>query len=143
MALLEATEIGLFRANPYASPSNNIKLGDPNNSGTSGTDTIAAYDAVAATAFEGINYTGKDGVTNYLRFFDEECPGGAKLYKTLPASSSAADLQEAIHFVIKQHEVSPIVEVTVAGTVFTVVHKGAGTMVSLVVDGAAQASVRT
>jgi len=144
--LLAATEIGLFRANPNAHPDNNIKLVDPSTPGTSGTDTLDAFDIATGPSvkIDGIRYTGKDGVEALLLFKRLDNPTAEAHYYSLEfALTTAAEVQAAIHYLITQHEVDPVVTVTVAGTEWTFVHVGAGTVTEIVIDGADESATRT
>lgn len=147
MALLAATEIGLFRANPNANVKNTLQLVDENTPGTSGTDTLARNVATAPDVqFEGVTYQGKDGVEVTERFFYIDGHTGDKHYYNITANADAATataLQKAILLIIEQYEVDPIVTVTLATTTFTIVHKGAGTMDDVMIDGSAVATTRS
>lgn len=149
MALLLSTEIGLFRANPNANVKNHLKLVDPDTPGTPGTDTLARNVATAPDVqFEGVTYQGKGGASAEVteRFFKIDGHTGEKIYYTIPAVANAATaeaLQKAILLIIEQYEVDPVVTVSLATTTFTIVHKGAGTMDDVVIDGSAVATTRT
>lgn len=146
MALLAATEIGLFRANPEANVKNNLQLVDPDTPGTTGTDTLAAFDISTGPSvkIEGVRYVGKDGVEQLLRFFKQDNPTAEKHYYDLEFGlTTAAEVQAAILNVIEQHEVDPVVTVTVSTTEWTFVHVGAGTLDDIVIDGADEATTRT
>lgn len=147
MALLLSTEIGLFRANPNANVKNALQIVDEDTPGTPGTDTLARNVATAPDVqFEGVTFQGKDGVEVAERFFHLDGHTGQKHYYVIPATANAATataLQEAILQIVEQYEVDPVVTVTLATTTFTIVHKGAGTMDDVTIDGANVATTRT
>lgn len=137
----DKTIAGRFRGNPNASRHNNVRVADFDNPGTPLQDD-ATIDTTAATAWEGINYTGKDGVEQYIPFSRVTYPEGAKENKTVLVADGAYALQEALLEVIGEHEVDPIITVSVTGADFTVQHIGSGTLGDLVLDGADQAFSR-
>lgn len=147
MALLQATEIGLFRANPNANVKNTMQLVDPDTPGTTGTDTLARNVATAPDVqFEGVTYQGKDGVEVTERFFYIDGHTGEKHYYVITANAddaTAEALQKAILLIVEQYEVDPVVSVSLSTTTFTIVHTGAGTMDDVVIDGSAVATTRT
>ena len=127
---------GLFRANPQAVVMNNVRIVDADTPGTPQTDTLADYDAAAATTISGVRYTGKDGVSNLVPFTTTNSKTGQKTAYTVPANATAQELQDAIWGIIYQHEVNAVVSVAKSGTEFTIVHTGSGSLTDLVVDGA-------
>lgn len=134
-------DAGRFRANPNASQYNSVRIVDHLTPGTIEEDT-ATVDTTGALAFTGMDYTGKDGVTTYYRFFNEEIPGAARIEKDIQVAEGRAALQAAIATIVEKHEVNPII--TVGGTAadFDVLHVGAGTIDNLYLDGAAEAFSR-
>jgi len=135
MADYVLAEAGQFRANPHAVAANNIRLLDPDTPGTPETDTLTSYDAAAVGYIDGIRYTGKDGTTNIILFFDQDFITSKRTPKKVLGSASAAELQEEILKVISLHEVNAVVAVSKTGTSFTISHTGSGTITHLVVDG--------
>lgn len=125
---------GLFRANPFANLENALRLVDPTTPGTPGTDS-ATIDVSGASAITGINYTGKDGESQFIQFFREAQLTQKRTPFTLAAASSAKDIQDAIHDILLLHEVDTIISVEKAGNNLTIEHTGAGTLESIVVDG--------
>lgn len=142
MATFNEADAGKFRANENASQHNNINLVDPDTPGTVEQDNGTAV-TTAATKFEGITYTGKDGVSQFISFFREERPDGAVHDYDVQVSDGRDALRDALLAVLKKHEVDPIVTVTGTADNFDIRHVGAGEVESVSMDGAAQALVRT
>lgn len=145
-SLVSASEIGLFRANPNANVENTLRLVDPNTPGTTGTDTLSAFDITTGPSVkvDGVKYIDKNSTEHFLRFFNQDNPTAEKTYYSIEfALTTAAELQAAIAKVIEQYEVNPIVTVSVSGDAWTFVHKGAGTLDDIVIDGSDEATART
>lgn len=142
MAVLPLEELGLFRANEHASQHNNIRLVDPNTPGTPEQDQ-GTIDTTGAAGFEGIVYTGKDGVSQTIYFNWEEIPDGRPDNYAVPVADGRAALQAALLAVLEKHEVNTSVTVTGATVNFIVTHIGAGTLEAVLMDGSAEALSRT
>lgn len=143
-SLVSAAEIGLFRANPNANPNNTLRLVDPSTPGTTGTDTLARNVATAPdVTFQGVTYIDKDSTEHTEYFFTMDPVTMEKSYYTLPTTVAEDTLKDAILRIIEQYEVNPIVTVSLSSTTYTIVHKGAGTMDDVIIDGAAVATTRS
>lgn len=132
--MFNLNEAGKFRANPAANLENNLKLVDPNTPGTPATDS-GTIDVSAATTITGVKYTGKDGASAFISFFNEDQLTQKRSPVTIAAGADPEDIQTEVYKVVSSHEVDAIVSVTKAADVLTVEHTGSGTLSALVVDG--------
>lgn len=129
----DPNKTGLFRANPDARSSNNIRVGNADTPGTPGKDSGTADGATFALA-TGVVYTGLDGVSTTYNFFREDSLTAERYPVSIPTTATGAEFQEVLHRLIGSHEVDPIVSVTKAATVFTIEHLGSGTLSAIVTD---------
>lgn len=134
MATLLKEEAGRFRANPDANVKNNCCFIDEDTPGTPLEDT-GTIDTTAATAFEGITYTGKDGNSNYIPFQKTLAPDAQKVEYTVLVSAGRDALLDALRLAIAQHECDPIITVKGSGANYDVLHIGSGTLESVRLDG--------
>ncbi len=137
----DKNEAGKFRANPHANVKNNCHHLDPDTPGTPLEDT-ATVDTTGDTEFQGITYTGKDGVTNYVPFQKTTSPDGGFSQYTVPVASGRYALVEALKWAITQHEVNPIIKVEGSGANYDILHIGSGTVNSIRIDGTDEALSR-
>lgn len=141
--VVDEKTLGRFRGNPQASVHNNLKRVDLDNPGTPATDANAVgIDASAASKWEGITYTGKDGVSTFLRFFTQQYPDGNHFPIDIDVSEGNDALRDAILNVISLHEVHPKVSVTGLVGAVIVTHVGSGTLASVRLDGSDEALAR-
>lgn len=137
----DTDKIGLFRANPEANVENALKLTPPTGTGTPQVDT-GTIDVSVATSIEGVRYTGKDGVSALIQFFNEDHLTQKRTPYVLSAQAEPEVIQAAIHKIISLHEIDSIVSVTKAVNTLTVSHTGSGSLTAVVVDGADSALTR-
>ena len=130
----DANKIGLFRANPSANKENALKLKPVTGTGTPRVDS-GDIDVSSSVSIEGIRYTGKDGVSRFLPFSNEDQLTQARVPYAISAQSTPLVIQTAIHDIIALHEIDSIVSVTKASDTLTVMHTGSGTVTDVLVDG--------
>lgn len=139
--MFDKTQAGKFKANEEANVKNNLHLVDPTTPGSPLEDT-GTIDTTGATAFSGIVYTGKDGVSKTIQFQKTQSPDAQKIPYTVLVSDGREALLSALKLAITQHEVDPIITIGGSGANFDVVHIGAGTLSAIVMDDANQALSR-
>lgn len=140
----DKTIAGRFRGNPYASRYNNVRAVDFDSPGTPLQDD-ATVDGTGGVIWEGITYTGKDGVSQYIPFSRVTIPDGAKDETDLDYAASAAGelaLKRALLDVIGEHEVDPIITIVRTVQSWDIMHIGSGTLESVRLDGSDEAFSR-
>lgn len=141
MAEYIESNAGKFRANPNASDYNNLRLV----SETPGTiqQDNGTVNTTSGIHFEGVEYTGKDGVAIYIQFSDQDIPQGTQKTKFVAVDAGRDALKKALQTILERHEVDPIITVTGTGASFIVRHVGAGTLSGIYMDGAKTSLTRT
>lgn len=141
----DKTIAGRFRGNPEASRLNNVRVTNFDTPGTPLQDDISALDGTGATQWDGITYTGADGVATYIPFSTVNIPDGSKTVSPVPYAASTAGenaLREALLAIIGEHEVDPIITISRTSEAWDIMHIGSGTLGSISLDGSTDAFSR-